>query len=108
MNCRPTPHSTVRHGNNFRLLGNGPCHRHHRGQAEQTDEFEFHYFLTDLFADFLVNVRVQHADERQIAVTLGKIKPVTDDKKIGNFKADVIRLHLFHAARRFVEQHADF
>jgi hypothetical protein len=30
--------------------------------------------------DFLVNVRVQHADERQVAVALGKIKPVADDK----------------------------
>ena len=43
---------------------------------------------------------MQHADERQIAVTLGKIQTVTDDKKIRNLKADVISADFFDATRQ--------
>ena len=53
-------------------------------------------------------MRVQHADERQVAVTLGKVQPVADDEQIRNLEADVIRIHFFHAARGLVQQHADF
>src|ERR1019366_6502250 len=63
-------------------------------------------FQNYAFNDFLVNVRVQHAHEREIAVTLGKIKSVADDKKIGDFKAHEIRLHVVRAARGLVQQHA--
>ena len=72
----------------------------HREPAKQADEFKFHlFFKAARQADFLVNVRMQHADERQIAVTLGKIKPVTDHKKIGDLEADVIGV-IFSTRRR--------
>src|ERR1017187_10763151 len=65
-------------------------------------------FLDDALDDFLVNVRVQHADEREIAVTLREVKTVADDKKVGDLEADKIRLHVVRPARGFVEQHNGF
>ena len=93
-------------GKVFPVVGDRPSHHEHREPAEQADQFEFHLFFADVLGNFLVNVRVQHADEREIAVTLGKIKPVSDDKMIGNLKAHVIGLDVFHAAGGLVEQHA--
>src|SRR5882724_2280882 len=51
---------------------------------------------------------MQHADERQVAVTLGKIKPIADDKEIRNLKADVIGANFFDSTRRLVQQNANF
>src|SRR5439155_10260692 len=60
----------------------------------------------DFLAAEFVNVRVQHAHERQIAIAFGEVQPVTDDEEIGDFKPDVVRLHVFKAAPGFVEQNA--
>src|SRR5665213_2486992 len=67
-----------------------------------------HLLLDDALDGLLVNVRMQHADERQVAVTLREVKAVADDKKIRNLKTDKIRLHLMRPARGLVEQHASF
>src|SRR5690348_1004137 len=53
-----------------------------------------------------VNVRVQHADEGQIAITLGKIEAITDNEYIRDFEADVVRLDRLKPAGGFIEQHA--
>jgi len=92
----------------FSVIGNRPCDRDHHEPTEKADELEFHLFFANGYAGFLVNVRVQNAYERKIAIALRKIKPVADDKKIGNLKADVIGADFFDAAAWFVEQHADF
>ena len=79
-----------------------------REQSEKVDGLKFHLFFANVFASLFVNVRMQNADERQVAITLGEIKSVTDDKKIRHAEADVIGLDFFDATRRFVEKHADF
>ena len=65
------------------------------------------WFMGSLFADLLaglfVNMRVQHADEGQIAVTLREIQAVADDKLVRYREPDVIGLDLFKAPRGFVE-----
>src|SRR3954471_13194598 len=49
---------------------------------------------------------MQHADKWQVAVTLGEIEAVADDKVVRNFEADEISLDGFEPPRRLVEQDA--
>ena len=60
----------------------------------------------DLLAGLLVNVRMQHPDERQIAIALREVQSVAHDEEVGDFEPHIVRFHRFHAARRFVQQHA--
>src|SRR6185312_13268757 len=53
------------------------------------------------------HVRGHQADIRQIAVPLGEVHAVSDDKLVGNGEADVIGVDLFEAARGLVEQRGD-
>src|SRR3954463_2192056 len=53
-----------------------------------------------------VKFRMQHSDERQIAVTLGEIKSVADHEEIGNCKSGVIGVGVGFATRLFVEKNA--
>ena len=41
-------------------------------------------------------------------IPLGEIQSIADHKIIWNFKADIIRFDIFHAARRFVQENAGF
>ena len=51
---------------------------------------------------------MQNPNKGQVAVTFRKIQPVPDDKTVRNIKPNIIGLHIFNAARGFIEQHADF
>src|SRR5271166_1208118 len=48
--------------------------------------------------------RRHQADIRQIAIALGEVHPVTDDKQVGDGESDVIGFDLLHAPRGLVEQ----
>ena len=55
-----------------------------------------------------VDAAFQNAQVRQIAVMLREVQSVADNEFVGNFKAAVIDFHVDFAARRLVEQRADF
>src|ERR1700677_1298035 len=52
-------------------------------------------------------MRMQNADEGQIAVTLGIVQSVADDEIIGNAESHVIRRDRLHPARGLVQQDAN-
>ena len=52
----------------------------------------------------LIILRTQHADKRQVPVSLGKIKPVADHEKVRNAEPDVVGLHRFRPPRFFLQQ----
>ena len=51
-----------------------------------------------------VDLRLEHADEREIAVFFRVVKAVADDECIRHFKAGIRRVDRRFAARRFVQQ----
>ena len=51
---------------------------------------------------------MQHPDERQVPIPLREIQSIADDKKVRDFKTDVICLDVLRPAARLVEHHADF
>ena len=60
----------------------------------------------DLLGGLLVNVRMQHPHERQIAKTLREVQSVADHEEVGDFKPHIVRFHRLDAPRRLVQQHA--
>ena len=54
------------------------------------------------------DLRVQEADEGEVAVFLAVIQTVAYDKFVGNGEADVVGGDVFEAAGRLVEEDADF
>src|ERR1019366_80327 len=60
----------------------------------------------DLLGRLLVNMWMQHPNERQIAITLRKVQSVADDEEVGDFEPHIVRLHRLDAPRRFVQQDA--
>jgi len=59
-------------------------------------------------ASCLIDVRVQHANERQIAVAFGKIQSITHNEEVRNFEADIVGFYFLHAAGGLIQQDADF
>src|SRR5437867_1087270 len=55
----------------------------------------------------LVALRLEHADERQVAVDLGEVESVADDEAARDLEADVVERHVGLARLVLVEQGAD-
>src|ERR1039458_7908395 len=53
----------------------------------------------DLLGRLLVNMWMQHPNERQIAITLRKVQSVADDEEVGDFEPHIVRLHRLDASR---------
>ena len=62
----------------------------------------------DPLAGLFVDVRMQHADEGQVAVSFREVQAVADHKVVRHGEPDVIGRDFFNAPRGFVEQDADF
>lgn len=53
-----------------------------------------------------VDIGFEHTHKGEVPVTLRKIQAVADDEVVRYGEAHVVSLHLLHAARLLVEQHA--
>src|SRR2546423_12912795 len=51
---------------------------------------------------------MQHANERQVAISLGEVESVADNEELGNGKTDIVGADSFNAARSLFQQHAGF
>src|SRR5947209_19777289 len=53
-----------------------------------------------------VHLRLEHADEREIAIPLGVVKPVPHDELVGDLEAAIVDLEREDPAGRLVQQDA--
>src|SRR5436190_23259776 len=49
---------------------------------------------------------MQHADKRQIAISLREVQSISNHKEIRNFELHVVGFNLFNAPRSLIQQHA--
>src|ERR1700677_1171192 len=60
--------------------------------------------ISDSFCGMLFRRKAENADVFQVAIALCVVQAVTNHKLVGDFKTDIVRLHILNPARRFIEK----